>query len=98
MTTPRCFGSNPNHQAQAENDCCTCAYKIRCSPLEYRHSNMDTRPFPATQADLAKSLDKGTLLRAIPNYDHNQVLIVGGRPGFSEADAIRKCRELSAHV
>ncbi len=63
--------------------------------IEYRYLNMDTGRFHETQEDMVKCLGKGSLLRAIPNYQHNQCLIAGGRQEFSEAAAILKCKRLT---
>jgi hypothetical protein len=44
---------------------------------------------------MAECLGKGSLLRAIPNYQHNQCLIAGGRAEFSEVAAVLKCKRLT---
>jgi|LakMenEpi03Aug12_release.lakeMendotaPanAssembly.Ray.scaffolds.fasta_scaffold03608_32 hypothetical protein len=63
--------------------------------IEYRYLNMDTGRFHETQEAMVKFLGKGSLLRAIPNYQHNQCLIAGGRKEFSEAAAVLKCKRLT---
>ncbi len=63
--------------------------------IEYRYLNMDTGRFHETQEDMVKCLGKGSLLRAIPNYQHNQCLIAGGRKEFSEVAAVIKCKRLT---
>ncbi len=63
--------------------------------IEYRYLNMDTGRFHETQEDMVKCLGKGSLLRAIPNYQYNQCLIAGGRAEFSEAAAVLKCKRLT---
>lgn len=56
--------------------------------IEYRYIDMDTKKIVKDQETLSGQLPKGSLLRAIPSYNYNQVLIAGGQHYFSESDAI----------
>ena len=65
------------------------------NPIEYRFLNMDAMMFVKDAAELSRSLGVGSLIRAIPNWQHNQVLYAGGRRWFSESQAIQLCKRIS---
>ena len=64
------------------------------TPIEYRYLNMDTKRFVRTQTELIEG-KCGGLVRAIPNYEHNQVLYAASRNHFTEAEAILLCRKIA---
>lgn len=63
--------------------------------IEYIYLNMDTKEFKKDQIELIQSVPRGSLIRAIPNYKNNQVLIASSRKHFKEFEAIQLCRKLT---
>lgn len=66
--------------------------------IDYRYLNLDSSLFCETQVKLTMQLNVGAQLMAIPNFKHNQVLIVGANKGFSAEKAIRMCKKLSKNA
>lgn len=64
-------------------------------PIDYRFLNIDTEEFVSSQEELERQLGAHCLLRAIPNWEYNQVLIAGGRRDFSKSAAIITSRRIS---
>ena len=64
------------------------------TPIEYRYLNMDTEKFVETQEELSRDC-VGGIIRAVPNYKHNQVLIAASCREFTEMTAILLCRKVS---
>ena len=65
--------------------------------IEYKFLNMDTSKFVSSQQELEQQTTGGTI-RAIPNWNHGQVLYAAGRKYFDEHDAIIRCRRLSGLI
>lgn len=65
------------------------------SVIDYRYFNIDRNEFVDSLSTLKKQLGKQYVLRAIPSYEHDQVLYAGSRNWFTERDAIIKCKKES---
>jgi len=64
--------------------------------IEYRYLNMDRERFEESAEALAEYFRGiGGLTRAIPNWQHDQVLYASGSKSFSKTEAIRLCKQLS---
>lgn len=65
------------------------------TPIVYRFLNMDAQRFESDEFALQKAVGSGGLMRAIPSFGFDQVLIAGGGREFSETEAILLSRRLS---
>ena len=63
--------------------------------IDYGYLNLDTKEFTANQSELVAQIGKGGTIRAIPNYDHGQILVVASNRPFTELEAILTCRRIT---
>lgn len=64
-------------------------------PIDYRYLNIDTQIFVKSLAVLTKQIGVSGEVRAIPNYNHSQVVVAASKNHFTETAAIILCRRLS---